>query len=130
MRGVIATGDVDTGELVQMARAIPSMEGTDLVREVTCEAPFQWPADIAKNLAEVRPDLALAPQSKSKRPLRVGAYDFGIKWNIPALVTYGCEVQGFLHRLRPKMCLAATSTAFSSNVRDPLLHYAIENTRD
>ena len=44
------------------ARAIPNMEGTDLVREVTCEAPFVWPADIAKNLAETRSDLALAPQ--------------------------------------------------------------------
>src|SRR5678816_46076 len=36
MRGVIATGDVDVNDLVEQARRIPSMEGTDLVREVTC----------------------------------------------------------------------------------------------
>ena len=108
MRGVIATGDVETAELVRQARAIPNMEGTDLVRDVTCEAPFLWPAGIAKNLAEVRADLALAPQSHSKRPLRVGAYDFGIKWNIlRRLVTYGCEVNVFPASTPAKDVLAA-----------------------
>ena len=48
MRGVIATGDVDAGDLVQQARAIPNMEGTDLVREVTCAAPFDWPGAVDK----------------------------------------------------------------------------------
>ena len=42
MRGVIATGEVDPGELVDKARAIPKMEGTDLVRDVTCDSPFDW----------------------------------------------------------------------------------------
>ena len=82
MRGVIATGDVDAGELVQQARAIPNMEGTDLVREVTCASAFDWPGNVDKTAALVRADLALAPQTRSKRPLRVAAYDFGIKWNI------------------------------------------------
>src|SRR5256714_10757175 len=42
MRGVIATGQVDPDELVAKARAIPKMEGSDLVREVTCDSPFEW----------------------------------------------------------------------------------------
>jgi len=42
MRGVIATGQVDPAELVEKARAIPKMEGADLVKDVTCEAPFWW----------------------------------------------------------------------------------------
>src|SRR6187401_3825601 len=42
MRGVIATGDVDPTALVDRAQALPSMEGADLVKEVTCEAPFWW----------------------------------------------------------------------------------------
>src|SRR6185503_8066148 len=37
-----ATGDVDPDELVARARAIPKMEGSDLVREVTCDSPFEW----------------------------------------------------------------------------------------
>src|SRR6476469_2336964 len=47
MRGVIATGRVSTDDLVDKARAIPKMEGADLVRGVTCEQPFDWtePAD-------------------------------------------------------------------------------------
>ena len=42
MRGVIATGQVDPAELVEKARAIPKMEGADLVKDVTCDAPFWW----------------------------------------------------------------------------------------
>jgi carbamoyl-phosphate synthase small subunit len=134
MRGVIATGDVDTGELVRQARALPTMEGTDLVKDVTCDAPFVWPADIAKNLAETRLDLALAPQSHSKKPLRVAAYDFGIKWNIlRRLVTYGCEVNVFPASTPAKDVLASgvDGIFLSNGPGDPAaVNYAIENTRE
>ena len=36
MRGVIGTGRVNADELVDRARAIPHMEGADLVKDVTC----------------------------------------------------------------------------------------------
>jgi carbamoyl-phosphate synthase small subunit len=92
MRGVIATGDVDSGDLVKQARAIPTMEGTDLVREVTCAHPFDWPTGVAGQV-ELKSDLALPAQTRSTRPLRVAAYDFGIKWNIlRRLSSYGCQV--------------------------------------
>ena len=134
MRGVIATGDVDTAELVKLAGEIPNMEGTDLVREVTCEAPFVWPADIAQNLAEVRPDLALTPRSHSKRPLRVAAYDFGIKWNIlRRLVSYGCQVQVFPASTAAADVLASgvDGIFLSNGPGDPAaVDYAIENTRE
>src|SRR5499427_7426210 len=42
LRGVIGTGQVDPAELVEKARAIPQMEGADLVKEVTCDSPFSW----------------------------------------------------------------------------------------
>ena len=48
MRGVIATGHVDPHQLVEKARAIPRMEGTDLVSAVTCAAPYQWAARAAE----------------------------------------------------------------------------------
>src|SRR5678816_2455473 len=44
MRGVIGTGQVDPAELVEKARAIPQMEGADLVKDVTCAKPFEWRA--------------------------------------------------------------------------------------
>ena len=49
MRGVIATGDVDAKALVEQARRVPSMEGTDLVREVTCDRAFDWPSPLAES---------------------------------------------------------------------------------
>ena len=94
MRGVIATGDVDTGELVQQARAIPQ-HGRHRSRargHVRSRRSTGRPAS-TRPAAQVRADLALAPQTQSKRPLRVAAYDFGIKWNIlRRLATYGCQV--------------------------------------
>ncbi len=44
MRGIIATGEVDEAALIEKARAIPPMEGSDFVREVTCAQAFDWPA--------------------------------------------------------------------------------------
>jgi carbamoyl-phosphate synthase small subunit len=134
MRGVIATGDSDAGELVQQARNIPSMEGADLVRDVTCAAPFSWPEGIAKKAVEVRPALALPPQVKAKRPLRVAAYDFGIKWNIlRRLSTYGCEVEVFPAATPAKDLLAADvdGVFLSNGPGDPAaVDYAIQNTRE
>src|SRR3954451_18209646 len=46
MRGVIATGNrLDPQALVDRARTIPLMEVSDLVRGVTSQAPFDWPAE-------------------------------------------------------------------------------------
>ena len=90
MRGIIATGDVDPRELVERARGLPPMEGSDLVLGVTCERPFDWtptPAD------EFTPP---APRRARAAPLRVAAYDFGMKWNILRRFTaYGCDVRVF-----------------------------------
>ena len=44
MRGVIATGDADPRVLVEKARAVPPMEGADLVRGVTCETRIRLDA--------------------------------------------------------------------------------------
>ncbi len=134
MRGIIATGDVDTGELVQQARAIPSMEGTDLVREVTCESSFAWPAGVSRPAAEVRPDLLLPAQGRARRPLRVAAYDFGIKWNIlRRLATYGCQVQVFPASTPAQEVLATDVDGIflSNGPGDPAaVDYAIQNTRE
>jgi carbamoyl-phosphate synthase small subunit len=89
MRGIIATGDANPRDLVARARAIAPMEGSDLVLGVTCDAPFDWlpdPSDEFTTEAERQP----------KRPLRIAAYDFGMKWNILRRFTaYGCTVRVF-----------------------------------
>jgi carbamoyl-phosphate synthase small subunit len=134
MRGVIATGDVDAGDLVHQARTIPNMEGTDLVRDVTCASPFDWPSGVAKPAAQVRADLALPPQVRSKRPLRVAAYDFGIKWNIlRRLATYGCQVHVVPASTPAKNLLESDVDGIflSNGPGDPAaVDYAIENVRE
>ena len=40
--GVIATGDVDPRAVVAKAKASPGLLGRDLVKEVTCPAPYAW----------------------------------------------------------------------------------------
>ena len=40
--GVISTGDIDPRAAVAKAKAAPGLLGRDLVKEVTCVAPYQW----------------------------------------------------------------------------------------
>ena len=66
------------------------MEGSDLVLGVTCDAPFDWNPSHAGRIHAV----GAAPSAE--RPLRVAAYDFGMKWNILRRFTaYGCDVRVF-----------------------------------
>ena len=134
MRGVIATGQVDPDALVSKARAIPKMEGSDLVRGVTCEVPFDW-RDVAVSAGEAdHREFGIAPQRRSSRRLRVAAYDFGIKWNIlRRLDAYGCDVRVF-PATAPASDLLATEPDgifLSNGPGDPAaLPYAIDNVRE
>src|SRR2546421_6336563 len=96
MRGVIGTGQVDPDELVQKARGIPQMEGSDLVRGVTCDEPFEW-RDRAPAAGDAdEREFGLAPARRASKRLRVVAYDFGVKYNIlRRLDAYGCDVHVF-----------------------------------
>jgi carbamoyl-phosphate synthase small subunit len=131
MRGVIATGESDPADLVQRARSIPQMEGSDLVRGVTCQEAFDC-AD-RPELTALESDLGLLPERRATRPLRVAAYDYGIKWNIlRRLGAYGCDVRVF-----PATAPASDLIAYepdgvflSNGPGDPaVLDYAIANTR-
>jgi carbamoyl-phosphate synthase small subunit len=106
MRAVIASTDPDPRRLVAAAHAAPSMEGCDLVRDVTCAEPYHWApgsreqesgtegrdqgAEIGEWYAHAPP----RPRNPAPRPqFHVVAYDFGIKRNIlRLLVDRGCRV--------------------------------------
>ena len=127
MRGIIATGDNDPRELVEKARALPQMEGSDLVVGVTCESPFTWSP-------EPSDEFAPAPQRRAGRPLKIAAYDFGMKWNILRRFTaHGCDVRVF-PATTPASALLAESpdgVFLSNGPGDPaVLTYAIENARE
>jgi carbamoyl-phosphate synthase small subunit len=126
MRGVIATGAVNVDDLVDRARAIPPMEGADLVKDVTCPVAFDWTE--ASDDA-FRDTLA----ARSGRRLKVAAYDFGMKWNIlRRLTAHGCDVRVFPATAPASEVLAtAPDGVFLSNgPGDPaVLDYAIANAR-
>ncbi len=128
MRGVIVTGDVDPRRLVDRARGIAPMEGSDLVRGVTCEAPFDWEPKTSP-LDEFSP----RPMRDPRRPLRVAAYDYGMKWNILRRFTaYGCEVRVFPATTPASELLGISPDGvfLSNGPGDPaVLDYAIDNAR-
>ena len=131
MRGVIGTGRVNTDELVDRARAIPQMEGTDLVKDVTCAAAFDWPSNGAAGSGG--DEFSIAAPARKERPLQVAAYDFGMKWNIlRRLTAHGCQVRVFPAGT-PASELLKTSpdgVFLSNGPGDPaVLSYAIDNAR-
>ena len=127
MRGVLATGnDLDVNALVERARSIPKMEGTDLVQHVTSNTAFDWPE-------EDPGEFGVPPERVAKRRLKIAAYDFGMKWNIMRrLSAHGCDVRVY-PATTPAATLLATSpdgVFLSNGPGDPApLTYAIENAK-
>ena len=132
MRGIIATGTVDPAALVEQTRQIAHMEGSDLVKDVTCKAPYDFETSLADAVTEA--SYGVAPLRRARRPLRVAAYDFGIKTNIlRRLAAHGCKVRVF-----PAATPAAEVLAWkpdgiflSNGPGDPAaVTYAIDNIKE
>ena len=127
MRGAIGTGNqLDEKALIATANAIPQMEGSDLVSEVTTEAAFDWPR-------EDPDEFGISPARVAKRRLRIAAYDFGMKWNIlRRLSAHGCDVRVY-PATTPASELLATKpdgVFLSNGPGDPApLTYAIDNAK-
>ncbi|MDR0476853.1 MAG: glutamine-hydrolyzing carbamoyl-phosphate synthase small subunit [Desulfobulbaceae bacterium] len=89
MRGIVSTQDMNRDSLVERARAWTGLLGQDMVARVTCAAPYGWAYDqpaAGKNFSTAA--------SKATKPLKVVAFDFGIKYNqLRILSDKGCLVQ-------------------------------------
>ena len=102
MQGALTTEDMGADELIDIARAAPSMEGRDLATEVSTREPYHWGAeDLTKRAAEgyaagaefspPTAELLLTPGDPKR--YKVAAFDFGLKRNIlDLLVASGNEV--------------------------------------
>jgi carbamoyl-phosphate synthase small subunit len=87
MRGVLSTGDASAQELVERAKAVPSMAGLDLATRVSTAHTYQWDQPVER----------CSPSDQSGDPIEprfhVVAYDYGIKRNIlRRLVQAGARV--------------------------------------
>ncbi|HEX4347405.1 MAG TPA: glutamine-hydrolyzing carbamoyl-phosphate synthase small subunit [Vicinamibacterales bacterium] len=126
MRGVIGTGDPNPDQLVERARSIAQMEGSDLVQGVTSDAPFDWPV-------EDPDEFGVAPEHLPKRRLKIAAYDFGMKWNIMRrLSAHGCDVRVYPAATPASEILATKPDGvfLSNGPGDPApLTYAIDNAK-
>jgi carbamoyl-phosphate synthase small subunit len=87
LRGVISSTTLDPKELVQRAKAVPSMAGLALAERVSTREKYAWREAVAPVSPSERIPAPERPQHK------VVAYDFGIKRNILRRLTHaGSEV--------------------------------------
>ena len=94
MRGVISTRNVDPAVLVERAKSIRKMDGTDLARVVSTKSIYTFDASDSRNQSD-DPYLedGFMQQDEARERLHVVAYDFGIKQNIlRMLIREGCRV--------------------------------------
>lgn len=103
MNGAISSDVLDPEELLSQLQSLPSMEGLNLVKEVTTDQVYEWRTATEDSwafsaLPTAQPVAVEASRENSgsdptSAPLTVVAIDFGIKRNIlKRLASYGCKV--------------------------------------
>ncbi|MFZ2447748.1 MAG: glutamine-hydrolyzing carbamoyl-phosphate synthase small subunit [Syntrophobacteraceae bacterium] len=126
MRGIIATDTDDVAELLDQVRAYPGLNGIDLVKDVTCDAPYRW-------IGGKRVDIDRPEWLPDVPGYRVAALDCGIKYNIlRKLEKAGCQVLVFpAHSTADQILACNPDGIFLSNgPGDPAaVHYVIETVR-
>lgn len=84
MKGVISTEDLDPASLVAKAKASPGLVGRDMVREVTCAAPYLWQP------AGPHPAVGFPADATGHRIVTI---DYGLKYNqLRLLAERGCTI--------------------------------------
>ena len=101
--GIISTLSDNPDDLIAKAKTSPGLVGVDLVRNVTCEAPYDWDEgkwELGEGYKRREALTEPAKKRRSKRgsfrapPFSVVAYDYGIKYNILRnLAESGCRVR-------------------------------------
>ncbi|MFV0439439.1 MAG: glutamine-hydrolyzing carbamoyl-phosphate synthase small subunit [Desulfopila sp.] len=89
MKCIVSTRDLDPDSLIARARDWSGLVGQDMVKRVTCGAPYGWADD------SVVPGSDFTTAScDALQPFKVVAFDFGLKYNqLRELVKHGCKVQ-------------------------------------
>ncbi len=78
-QAVISTRDFDLNSLMEKLKSAPKLVGVDLVKEVTCQSPYDWSSGIRN--------------TEYGRRYKVAVLDCGVKFNILRnLVRTGCKV--------------------------------------
>jgi len=119
MKAVLSTEDLDEKSLVKKAKTSRGLVGVDLVKDVTIDKKYTWPA---------------LPLDKKTKAVKVAVLDCGVKYNIlRELQKNGCEVTVFPARTPAKEILksGAQGLLLSNGPGDPAaVGYVIETTRE
>ena len=129
-QAVISSVDSDADTLVAKARTAPGLEGRDLVKEVTCAAPYDW--DIGE--WELGTGYRRANGSTLRDAPLIVALDYGVKRNILRRLV----ASGFRLKVLPAFATAAEILALnpdgiflSNGPADPAaVPYAYDTVRD
>jgi len=125
--GIISTTEFDVEKLIAKIKAVPGMEGIDLVKDVTTSKAYSF---TEKSIKEFIPFC----NTEAKDSFHVVAYDYGIKTNIlRKLVDRGCKVTVVPATMGYKELLATYSpdgVFLSNGPGDPAaVTYAVDNIK-
>ena len=125
MKAGLSTTESDPQRLLQRVQASRDIVGVDLVQEVTCEAPYDWPLQNGSQQSAV---------SKIQNPkFHVVVMDYGVKYNIlRQLAGLGCRVTVMPAKTSANEVLARTpdGVVLSNGPGDPeAVTYAIDTIR-
>ena len=137
--GIISTGTASAEELAAKAKASPGLVGQDLVKNVTCQEPYDWNEGMWQPVGgyKRRDGSSAAKRSRkgsfSAPKYFVVAYDYGIKYNILRnLAESGCQVRVVPASMPASEVLALRPDGIflSNGPGDPdAVPYAKENVR-
>jgi len=132
MRGVISTRETDVDALVERARAIRKMDGTDLASVVSTKERYEFSSSDPRN--ETGDKFLPEALAEGSRQMHVVAYDFGIKQNILRMLTReNCRITVVPAQTSAADVLALNPDGvfFSNGPGDPEpLEYAQQNVRE
>ncbi len=124
MKAGISTQDLNPASLLERVKASPGLVGRDLVKEVTCEAPYRW-----KN-GQIIP---LEPFDPNGGP-RVVVIDCGLKFNqLRLMEARGCQLLIVPAHTKAAEILSyePDGVFFSNGPGDPAaVTYVIETAKD
>ena len=128
-QAVISTKSTDRKKLVAQAKLLPSLEGRDLVKEVTCKESYEW----CEGEWELNNGMTAFKDTPVSSNYFIVAYDFGIKRNIlRKLVQAGCRIKVVPASMPAKDVLAMNPSGIflSNGPGDPAaVEYALKNVK-
>jgi carbamoyl-phosphate synthase small subunit len=133
MKGFVSTVDHDPESVVRKARESRGILGVDLVRQVTCSAPYVFEEISQESGVRSQERDTAKPGTEPGPELKVAVMDYGVKRNILRILQrIGCHVTVFPAYAKAEEVLALhpDGVLLSNGPGDPeAVTYAIEEIR-